>query len=236
LSPVAERSSPRLSLAIAAAGFVTLVAAQYRTGYVAFAVGLVILLALRRRAALAAFVLVAVLVGQGFVEEAQPLLLRGESPEEASQLSSRLEWWSFAIPVWQESPLVGRGLLTATRFEVLGEIGREETSTIHSTWVEALVGTGVIGITFLAASFLVLLRRAIRCALAPAGRIVPLVVLTVVAIRSVTGTTFEASGQSLLIFLVFALNLNDSHTWVRSRATPTEQHRAGQQRGRDRGH
>ncbi|MGH2530231.1 MAG: O-antigen ligase family protein [Actinomycetota bacterium] len=225
LSPVAERSSPRLSLGIAAAGFVTLVAAQYRTGYVAFAVGLFILLALRRRAVLAAFVLAAgvglVLLGQGFAEEAEPLLLRGQSPQEASQLSSRLEWWSLAIPVWQESPLVGRGLLTATRFEVLGEIGREETSTIHSTWVEALVGTGVVGITFLAASFLVLLRRAIRCALAPAGRIVPLIVLTVVAIRSVTGTTFEASGRSLLILLVFALILDDSHTWVRSRATPT---------------
>jgi O-antigen ligase len=222
LSPVAEQSSPRLPLGIAAVGFITLVAAQYRTGYVAFAVGLFILLALRRRAVLAAFVLAAgvglVLIGQGFAQEAEPVLLRGESPQEASQLSSRLEWWSLAIPVWRESPLVGRGLLTATRFEVLGEIGRDETSTIHSTWVEALVGTGVIGITFLAASFLVLLRRAIRCALAPAGRIVPLVVLTVVAIRSVTGTTFEASGQSLLIFLVFAVILDDSHTWVRSRA------------------
>jgi len=225
LSPVAERSSPRLSLGIAAAGFVTLVAAQYRTGYVAFAVGLVILLALRGRAVLAAFVLAAVvglfLVGHGFAEEAQPLLLRGQTPEEASQLSSRLDWWRLAIPVWQESPLVGRGLLTATRFEVLGEIGREETSTIHSTWVEALVGTGVVGVTFLAASFLVLLRRAIRCALAPTGRIVPLVVLTVLAIRSVTGTTFEASGRSLLIFLAFALILDDSHTWVRSPAAPT---------------
>jgi len=225
LSPVAERSSPRLSLGIAAAGFVTLVAAQYRTGYVAFAVGLVILLALRGRAILAAFVLVAgvglVLVGQGFAEDAQPLLLRGQSPEEASQLSSRLDWWRLAIPVWQESPLVGRGLLTATRFEVLGEIGREDTSTIHSTWVEALVGTGVVGITFLAASFLVVLRRAIRYALAPTGRIAPLVVLAVLAIRSVTGTTFEASGRSLLIFLAFALTLDDSHAWLKSRAAPT---------------
>jgi len=225
LSPVAERSSPRLALGIAAAGFVTLVAAQYRTGYVAFAVGLVILLALRGRAVLAAFVLAAgiglVFVGHGFAEEAQPLLLRGQSPEEASQLSSRLDWWGLAIPVWKESPLVGRGLLTATRFEVLGAIGREETSTIHSTWVEALVGTGVVGVTFLAASFLVLLRRAIRCALAPTGRVVPLVVLTVLAIRSVTGTTFEASGRSLLIFLAFALILDDSHRWAGSPAAPT---------------
>jgi len=50
---------------------------------------------------------------------------------------------------------------------------------------------------------------------------VPLVVLTVLAIRSVTGTTFEASGRSLLIFLAFALILDDSHTWVRSPAAPT---------------
>jgi len=223
LSPEAERSSPRVSLVIAAAGFVTLVAAQYRTGYVAFAVGLVILLALRGRALLAALVLVGgvglALVGQGFAQDAQPLLLRGQSPQQASELSSRVEWWSDAIPVWQESPLFGRGLLTATRFEVLSEIGRGETSTIHSTWVEALVGTGLLGIAFLAASLLVLLTRAFRSALAPTGRIAPLVVLTVIAIRSVTGTTIEASGRSLLIFLVFALILDDSYTWVRPRAT-----------------
>jgi len=222
LSPVAERSSPRLSLGIAAAGFVTLVAAQYRTGYVAFAVGLVILLALRGRALLAALVLVAgvglALVGQGFAQDAQPLLLRGQSPQQASQLSSRVQWWSDALPVWRESPLFGRGLLTATRFEVLSEIGRGETSTIHSTWVEALVGTGLVGIAILAVSLLVLLTRAFRSALAPTGRIAPLVVLTVIAIRSVTGTTIEASGRSLLIFLVFALILDDSYVWARRQA------------------
>jgi O-Antigen ligase len=225
LSPAAERSSPRISLVIAAAGFITLIAAQYRTGYVAFVVGLVILLALRRRPVLVALLLAAgvglAVLGQGFAEQAQPLLLRGESTEQASQLSSRLDWWSHAIPVWQESPLFGRGLLTATRFEVLGAIGREETSTIHSTWIEALVGTGVVGIALLAASFLVLFGRAMRFAFAPEGRAVPLVVLTVLAIRSVTGTTFEASGRSVLIFLVFALILDDSYTWMTSRAAPS---------------
>jgi O-antigen ligase len=225
LSPAAERSSPRVSLAIAAAGFLTLVAAQYRTGYVAFVVGLLILLALRRRPVLVGLMLAAgvglVILGQGLADEAQPLLLRGQSPAQASQLSSRLGWWSHAIPVWQESPVFGRGLLTATRFEVLSEIGREETSTIHSTWIEALVGTGVVGIAFLAASFLVLLGRAIRNAMAAAGRVVPLVVLTVLAIRSATGTTFEASGRSVLIFLAFALILDDSHTWLRSQEAPS---------------
>jgi O-antigen ligase len=228
-SPHAERASPRLSLAIAAAAFVTLVAAQYRTGYIAFVVGVVILLALRRRAILVALVLAAgiglVVLGQSFAQEAQPVLLRGESPTEASRLSGRLDFWTHAIPVWQESPLFGRGLLTATRFEVLGAIGRDETSTIHSTWVEALVGTGVVGVALLAASYLVVLRRAFRSAVAPTGRVVPLVVLIVIAIRSVTGTTFEASGRSLLTLLVFALVLNDSRPWttpgVRSTSVPS---------------
>jgi O-antigen ligase len=117
--------------------------------------------------------------------------------------------------------LFGRGLLTASRFEILTPIGREETSTIHSTWVEALVGTGLVGTALLAASLLVVLRRAIRSAVAPIGRVVPLVVLTVIAVRSVTGTTFEASGRSVLIVLAFALILDDRHTWITSRVAPT---------------
>jgi hypothetical protein len=51
------------------------------------------------------------------------------------------------------------------------------------------------------------------------------VVLIVIAIRSVTGTTFEASGRSLLTLLVFALVLNDSRPWttpgVRSTSVPS---------------
>ena len=84
------------------------------------------------------------------------------------------DYWSAAIPVWKESPLIGSGLLTATRFEVLNNLGHGAISTIHGTWIEALVGTGVIGLAFLLASFLVLFARAAKEAMLNDGRIVPL--------------------------------------------------------------
>jgi O-antigen ligase len=143
------------------------------------------------------------------VGDAQPFLLRGDTPQEAEQLNSRLEWWTLAIPVWRRSPVIGGGLLTATRVDILDPLGRGDTSTIHSTWVEGLVGTGLVGLAFLGSAFLVLMWRTLREALSPGGRVVPLVVMTVIAVRSFTGTTFEASGRSLVLVLAFAYALRD---------------------------
>src|SRR5207247_1567021 len=128
-----------LAVSMAILGFVTLVAAQYRTGYVALAVGLMLLLFFRKRKQLAVLVLAlgigAALWGPAVANRTEPFLLRGETTQEASGLSSRVEWWKLAIPVWRSSPIIGRGLLTATRFDVLDPIGQTATSTIHSTWV-----------------------------------------------------------------------------------------------------
>ena len=99
------------------------------------------------------------------VQEAEPFALRGQTTEQASQLSDRVDFWAAAIPVWEESPLTLEGLLTATRFEVLAPLGLEYTAGIHSTWVEALVGTGLIGLSLLSLSFLISFKRALARAL-----------------------------------------------------------------------
>ena len=117
-----------LAYATAGLGVASLILAQYRTGYVAFVVGLLVYLCFGRRWTLVTIVLLAVLgvVAMGpssLVEEAEPYALRGQTTEQASELSSRVDYWSASIPVWEESPLVGRGLLTATRFEVLAPLG-----------------------------------------------------------------------------------------------------------------
>jgi len=204
---------PAVLRALAILGFVSLLFAQYRTGYVAAAVAVFVLLAFRGRFAGAWVVLaVAVLLllwGTVAFRQAEPTLLRGQTVQRAQELSGRIDWWKEAIPVWKESPLVGRGLLTATRFEVLARIGRTLTSTIHSTWVEALVGTGLIGIGFLGLFFLILLRRALKVALRRDGRIVPLLLLAILLIRSITGSTFEASGAGALLPLVLAMHFRD---------------------------
>jgi O-antigen ligase len=202
-----------LGYAIAGLGVISLVLAQYRTGYGAFIVALLVYLLLGRRWLLATLVLMVVTAviatsPSTFLAQAEPFLLRGQSTEQASELSSRVDFWTAAIPVWEESPFIGRGLLTGTRFEVLAPLGFTYTSSIHSTWVEALVGTGLIGFALLMLSFLSACKRAYVRALRSAD-LVPVLLLTVLGVRSFTGNTFETFSHQAVIFLWLALALSD---------------------------
>jgi O-antigen ligase len=198
---------------MAGLGVVSLFFAQYRTGYVAFVIGLLVYLLIGRKWVKATLVLM-ILLGaiawgaSSLVKDAEPYALRGQTTEQASQLSSRVEFWTAAIPVWEESPLIGKGLLTATRFEVLAPLGFTDVSAIHSTWIEALVGTGVIGVALLSLSFLVTFKRAFVRALR-SGDLVPVLLLAVTAIRSITGNTFEIFNYQAMVFLWLALSLSD---------------------------
>jgi len=206
---------PALAYGLAGVGVVTLGASQYRTGYGALAVGVGVLLALRNRRMLVVAILLGAAVwlaflGPELLKQAEPFLLRGQTTQEARGLTSRVEWWEASIPVWQKSPLVGRGLLTGTRFEVLARLGLRDTGGIHSTWVEVLVGTGLIGLGLLLASAAVSMRRAVTLALSPGGAVLPLLLLTVMLVRSVTGNTFESfQGLETVTFLWLALSLGD---------------------------
>jgi O-Antigen ligase len=204
--------SRTLAYVLIGVGAVTLLAAQYRTGYVILALTLAVMLVLRRRWGLATLLgLVGALIVLWRPEVIQtlvPFLLRGETTTEARTLDSRVEYWSAALEVWRHSPLIGRGLLTGTRFEALGRLGLEFTSTIHGTWIEALVGTGLIGVSVLAASFLTTVRRALIAARRGAWT-VPLLLLTVLGVRSITGQSIESFNWPLLLFLWIALSLPD---------------------------
>jgi O-antigen ligase len=212
---------PAVAYPLAAVGVVTLGASQYRTGYGALVVGVAVLLALRNRRLLVVGALLAAaawlaFLGPQIVEEAAPFLLRGQTAEEARGLTSRVEWWEASIPVWQKSPLVGRGLLTGTRFEVLARLGLRDTGGIHSTWVEVLVGTGLVGLGLLGAAVVVSVRRALTLALRPGGALLPLLLLAVMGVRSVTGNTFESfQGLETVTFLWLALSLGDGgRAWL----------------------
>jgi O-antigen ligase len=213
-----------LAYALAGLGLASLIFAQYRTGYVAFVIGLLVYLLFGRKWVLATVVVMTVLGAialgaSSLVKEAEPFALRGQTTEQASRLSSRVDYWSASIPVWEQSPLIGRGLLTATRFEVLAPLGETYTSTIHSTWVEALVGTGLIGLALLSLSFLITCKRAFARA-RRSGDLVPVLLLTVLAVRSITGSTFEVFSYQAMIFLWVAVALSDEAQQVRD-AVPT---------------
>jgi O-antigen ligase len=224
-----ERMRRPAGIALTALGVATLFAAQYRTGYAALGAGVALLLALRGRKTLAAaiglFAAVAMYWGLATLgTSTEPLLLRGDTPERASQLSGRLSMWHAAIPFWRESPIFGRGLLTSTRLEVLPSIGLQNTATIHGTWIETLVGTGLVGTTLLAAALLLLLYRGAVDALRRNGRVVPAVLAVSLIVRSFTGSSVESLGIGVLLLVVLALSLAPERS--RQRVTVPREHLA----------
>lgn len=194
-------------------GSVTLLVAQYRTGYLAFLISVVVYLVIRRKWwiawSLILFAIVVIMLVPDIVDLAEPYVLRGQTVEQAKELSSRIDWWARAVDVWRTSPIIGRGLLTASRFEVLQPLGLNFTAGIHSTWVEALVGTGLLGLILLGVAALITLSRSVVGLLARGGSLAPLLLMMVILIRSVTGTTIESFGHVCLIFLWLALALED---------------------------
>jgi O-antigen ligase len=207
-----RKLKPHVGYGFAAVGVVSVLAAQYRTGYVALLVGLTVHMMLRRRWALATILAlgaVSVLVAvPSLVQQAQPYVLRGQTVQQARELSNRVDWWGAGLKVWRESPIIGRGLLTGTRFEVLARLGLKNTSTIHSTWVEALVGTGLLGLSLLALAYLVSVKRSFIEALR-GGNLIPSMVLVTVGVRTITGDTFESFSVFAVLFLLVALLLRD---------------------------
>jgi len=193
-------------------GLASLLGAQYRTGYAALLVAVALLLLFRRKFLLSGLVValtVAALIWVPALGRATvPLLLRGADVERATRLSGRITWWELAIPVWRESPVIGAGLQTATRFEVLAANERD-VSNVHSTWVEALVGTGIAGLALLAAALLVTWRRAARLAWLRGGRMLPAMLLALITVRSLTGGGIEQGGDTSMLFLALAWGLRD---------------------------
>ncbi len=211
LRPGAERSTRRWSTwALSAFGFVTLLGSQYRTGYAALAVAIALLLIVRRGQVLGRLLLgllvVVALAGTGVLDTSEQYVLRGQSLERATELSGRVNWWSLVLPVWEQSPVIGAGLRTASRL-ALGQAGFGDVGTIHSTWVEALVGTGLLGVAFLAGSLLLTWRRAVSEARLPSGRLAPLLLVAVITVRSLTGTSIEDAGYLTTLFLVIGFSL-----------------------------
>lgn len=222
LTPDSEKPRPSVLYAMTGLGFLSLIFAQYRTGYVALLVGITILLVVRRRKMLATLILagtasIFVLI-PGLFSSTLPYLLRGADVERASRLSGRVIWWKLGIETWKQKPWIGGGLQTASRFEVFAA-NKLDVSNIHSAWIEALVGTGIIGITLLAAAVLVAWRRAIVDGLRAGGRLAPLMILVILTVRSLTGVGFEQGGKTSLLFMTLALGMRD-HLFVRKAQAP----------------
>ncbi|MBA3430660.1 MAG: hypothetical protein H0U16_04155, partial [Actinobacteria bacterium] len=89
------------------------------------------------------------------------------------------------------------------------DLGRESGSTIHGTWVEALVGTGVVGTLMLFSFVVVCWKRALQLGLSNMNKVLPALIMTVMTVRSLTGSSFEIFSLIGMVILSFALGLED---------------------------
>jgi len=151
---------------------------------VLFGVGLVLWVERRR--------LLAFLIGPAaillFIANQQQVIvaLSRDRPSNWISLSGRLPWWEAAITAWERHPWTGWGYATGGRFVALQSIGSDVVSSVHSGFLEVLVGVGILGaIPFLYALGRVVVwavrKMAARSDTAIAVLIVPLIIRTAVS-------------------------------------------------------
>lgn len=128
---------------------ISLVLSQTRAAVVGVLFGALIILLYSKRAKFGAFLtlvaapLVALITMGGLIWS---FLARGQDAEQMGTLSSRTEWWGMAWNTFLQQPLTGFGAYAAGRFAVLAKAGFGGTGTMHSDYLEVIVGTGIWGL------------------------------------------------------------------------------------------
>jgi hypothetical protein len=79
-------------------------------------------------------------------------LRRGQDNDAIRGLTTRTDFWSYAWRQLSYHPFTGLGAYAGGRFGVMERIGRLETGSIHSDWMEILVGTSFWGVLALLAA------------------------------------------------------------------------------------
>lgn len=130
-------------------GLLTLIVSQTRSALAGFSLAILVLLLTTKRFGILAFsplllalIIVATPANKVFLEFIQ----RGQDTEDISTFTGRTVWWGGAWNSFLEQPFSGYGAYAAGRFLVLDQQGLGETSSLHSTWMEVLVGLGLPGI------------------------------------------------------------------------------------------
>jgi O-antigen ligase len=188
---------------------VTMVLAQSRSPILAFVLATVVVLVASRR-----FGLLALLIGSASVTLLSPygetiyeFMRRGQSESSLQTLTGRTMYWEASLEAVRDSWLNGYGANAGGKY-VLSTLG-EESSTVHSTYIEVLLDTGVVGLTLLLVVLVVawfwLLWLRSYVAGDPVGRLLwfeCLGVLTILTLRSGFTITFVWTPAVLIFGLV----------------------------------
>jgi O-antigen ligase len=209
-----KSGSKILYVPILMVSLLSLVLAQSRTPILGFLLAVVVVLAAHRRFGRLAFVgaLGAVLFstyGQTIYE----FMERGQNDENFSTLSGRTTYWEASFRALSEDlfrGISGYGANAGGRHVMLSAFGGDDvSSSVHSTYVEALLGTGLVGIVLLLAGLGVAWFWLLRIRSYVAGNSVGyllwlecLGVFTVLTVRSVFTITFVWTSTVLTLGLI----------------------------------
>ena len=143
-------------LMILALAIVTMIFAQTRSAIGGFVVGILLVFIFTKRLGLgmalgAVCAVGAALSGAGRI--VLEFLQRGQTTEQITSLSARVDWWTVAWEAFKVHPFRGYGAFAAAMV-VFPKLGVKEITPLHSDYVEALVGTGIWGPLLILASLL----------------------------------------------------------------------------------
>jgi len=137
-------------------GGVTLILSQTRTAMLGCAVGAFVVLWVGNRINLrslltwgsaGAVVLTFVMAATPVGDVVMTFLRRGQTDQQISSLSGRLLWWETAYDLYSRTPLgIGMGAFAAEKVPILNAIGLAG-ETLHSDYMETLLGMGWYGLT-----------------------------------------------------------------------------------------
>jgi len=143
-----RRSNTPFNLVLCAFGLVSLLLSQTRNAIGGFALGALLVLIASRRI----WLLVLSSVVGAMTWFLTPLggialayLEREQSSAAMASVTGRLPLWQFAWEQFLQHPLTGMGAYAAGRFYIMSKMGVDPAS-LHSDWVELLVGTGLAGL------------------------------------------------------------------------------------------
>jgi O-antigen ligase len=120
-----------------------------------FAVCLLFFFSKRVRMGTALAVLAVVLIAATSIRgPVYDYITRGQSEQSMESLTGRMDWWTFAWQQFSQHPVTGLGAYAGGKFAVLSKMGWEEASSLHSDYIETIVGTGIGGLVPLLAALI----------------------------------------------------------------------------------
>ncbi len=141
-------------LTIGLLGTVAMLLASGRQGLVIWVVAIAVLLWSRRRRWFLGFVPAAVLLAltqwNAIWASIWEIAARDQQVGTLATWSGRLTYWDAAVQSWLDHPWTGYGFGVGGRFVALRGIGEDSVSSLHSGYMEALVGLGLLGVVPLA--------------------------------------------------------------------------------------